>query len=288
MKNRLTKYLLLSIFAFVLLSCSSVQNSGPEIKHQTGFMWKVTSGDATVWLLGSIHTAKAELYPLPEEIETAYQKADSLVVEVNINDLDPMAMVARAMYTDGTLLKDHLKEKTWTELELVLKEYNVPEMAYATAKPWFAGLMLMQFALQQKGYDPNMGVDKHFLDLAKDKKGILELESLEFQLNMLENMSKDPDSFIEYSLKDLDILFEQVEKMFKAWDKGDIDLMTKLIVDARKDDPEHEDLYKILLDDRNITMTNKIKEYLKTDKTYFLVVGAGHLIGEKGILNLLK
>ncbi len=55
-----------------------------------------------------------------------------------------------------------------------------------------------------------------------------------------------------------------------------------------EEDPSLKDMYDELITNRNYAMTEKIEGFLKTDKNYFVVVGAGHVIGEEGIVALLR
>ena len=64
--------------------------------------------------------------------------------------------------------------------------------------------------------------------------------------------------------------------------------MEKFLTESTRDAPELQTVYRKLVDERNVTMAKKVDAYLKTQDTYFIVVGSAHLVGENGILNLLK
>jgi len=258
------------------------------------FLWKVQSveTEATVYLLGSIHIGKKSMYPLEPVIEDAFESASFLVVEVNLNEganrYAKQIMVERGMYPKGQSLRKNLSKETFIKLVKQLRQYGLSSKEFSYFKPWFVGLTLMQLQVAQLGFDPKYGIDTYFMDKAKDVKEILDLESVEQQIELF-NSFEDQEKFLEYSLTSLDDTKINMGKMMKAWYKGNAKEMNKLMIkDALEEHPDLAPIYKSLIFDRNISMTNKIKGYLKTDKIYFVVVGAGHLIGDKGIVELLR
>ncbi|HRS02579.1 MAG TPA: TraB/GumN family protein, partial [Bacteroidota bacterium] len=86
---------------------------------------------------------------------------------------------------------------------------------------------------------------------------------------------------------DKDVSIE-THNLMEAWEKGDEKALMKYFIDVDENFPKMQELMMQLIDERNVKMTKKIEEYLTTNKTYFVVVGAGHTIGENGIVNLLK
>jgi uncharacterized protein YbaP (TraB family) len=116
---------------------------------------------------------------------------------------------------------------------------------------------------------------------------ILELESTEYQFQILSSI---PDDLIIESLQeDLDYYSagEDFEELFTTWEEGDYLKMESLVFGSLDQNPELSLFYETVFDKRNITMAEKIEGYLENDETYFVVVGAGHLVGDNGLVNLL-
>src|SRR5437660_1575251 len=94
---------------------------GPQNEPAHCFLWKVSSKTTTVYLLGSMHVAKADLFPLPKEIEDAFAKSKTLVVELNTEGLDQTKMqkllLQKGLYPAGDKLSKHLSKKTLDLLE---------------------------------------------------------------------------------------------------------------------------------------------------------------------------
>ncbi|MGE5481107.1 MAG: TraB/GumN family protein [Chloroflexota bacterium] len=258
---------------------------------QKSYLWKVESRTATVYLLGSIHVAKAETYPLDKEIEEAYAASDTLGVEVDIasDQVNSSIIMQHARYGGDTTLKMMVKPETYKAIVEELKKHSIPELFIAKTKPWFAIMMLLNLELAKGGFDKTEGVDMHFLQKAKrSKKPIIELESIEFQLKLFERFDQYADDYFAYSIKEAGETPKEIDSMLAAWKKGDDKKLEGMLNEATDEFPALTPLMDALLTERNITMTTSLERLLERNGKYFIVVGAGHLIGEKGIVNDLK
>ena len=263
-----------------------------EAQAQRSFLWKVESKMSTVYILGSVHFLKKENYPLTARIEEAFQRSSALVVEANINDLgklDPQRLLSGAFYGDDDSMDRHLSPEV---VQLVKKEtgdLGIPIELVNRQKPWFLAITLEALELMKSGYDPQYGIDLHFLNKARPEKRILELESLDDQLRLLSNLSdRDQELFLLLTLTDLRNLGEQADRMVKAWADGEPERLESIITKSVREEPRLRPVFEKLIDERNRKMVVKIEEYLKTGESYFVVVGAGHLVGNKGIIEILK
>jgi uncharacterized protein YbaP (TraB family) len=139
------------------------------------------------------------------------------------------------------------------------------------------------------GFDPNYGIDRYFLEKAAERKKILELESLEYQFKLFSALSgKDQESFLLYIVKDIKVLEQELDKLVKAWTTGDEKGIESIMTRSIKEDKRLIPIYEKLVVERNRKMVSKIEEYLKEKETFFVIVGAGHLVGNQGIIKLLK
>ena len=259
------------------------------------FLWKVSSETAHVYLLGSIHAAKKEIYPLPAEIEKAFAASKILVVEADQSKVDPVKLqqmvLARGLYKPGESLSTKMPpEGARKALELAAK-IGLPAEQAERMKPWFLCLNVSMAKIQALGYDPKLGIDQHFMEAARAKgKPIQELESTEFQLDLLAGFSDDLQTlFVTSTLEDLDKVEENMKKMFDAWTRGDAEALEKLVLtEGMAKRPDMAPLRLKLFDERNVGMAEKVAGYLKTGDVHFVVMGAGHLLGEKGVVELLR
>jgi len=193
------------------------------------------------------------------------------------------------MYQGEETLKDNISEKTYQLAEKKLKELGMSIEGFQKFKPWMVAMTITSMELLKLGFNPDYGIDKYFLDKALGKKEIAELEGLEYQMNLFEGLSKEEnDKFLLSSILEADQMEKDIDAMVNAWVFGDTEKMERLLTQNIQKFPELRGLYKKILDDRNEKMVEKIISYLKTGKKYYIVVGAAHMVGKKGIIQLLK
>ncbi len=256
------------------------------------FLWEVDVSGVRSYILGSIHMLKKSSFPLKEELESSFRSCDFLAVEADIS-AENMGEIFRvtmemAGYKDGSKLSDHISEETLKLAKDKLDKLNMSLDYFEKFKPWFLAMSITSMELMKLGFDANMGVDKYFIN-KRGKKEILELEGIPFQIGIFENFSdKENDMFLRSSLNEADSLGENVDSMVKAWEEGDVEGLTKMVTENRMKETDLADIFKIIIDDRNVTMTGKIEQWLKSGGKYFIIVGSAHLVGEKGIINLLS
>jgi uncharacterized protein len=284
----------------VLISCLVIYFSAQinvQAAEDKAFFWQVSSGKVTVYLVGSIHFADKSFYPLRPEIEAAYDRSKFLVVELDINKIDTDAynqiVSQKGVYTDGTTIKDAISNETWLQLRQQLRNLNVSYDAVKNYKPGILVLTLSAAQVMQMGFEPELGVDMHFLaKAAQAGKQVIELESLEQQIDLFLNIP-DGDLLLKESLYSLDESELLMADMIRFWKQGNASEMNKLLFeDALNDYPAFAAIYDSLFYDRNEQMTRKIEQMLKhgpaTETSYFIVVGSGHLIGNKGVVRKLE
>jgi len=288
------KKLLIFVTCFVVFL--SVQNTA-NAANDKAFIWQLSSGKTTVYLMGSIHFADQSFYPLRPEIEEAYSRSKFLVVELDINktesDVYNKILLQKGSYSDGRTIKDVISNETWLQLRQQLSDLNVSYDAVKTYKPGILVLTLTAVQVMQMGFDSQLGIDMHFLTkAAKTGKQVIELETLEQQINLFLNIP-DGDLLLKESLYSMQDSEQLMADMVQFWKQGDIAKMNKLLFeDAINEYPAFAEIYNRLFYERNQQMTRKIEQMLTskvaTKEAYFVVVGGGHLIGEKGIVQKLK
>ena len=287
-RKKTVSFLLLFII-LILLSSGYAENNSPR---QKGFLWKIQSKTGTAFIVGSIHAYKSELYPLPKKMEDAFDKSDALAVEVNINGANPDSMVTMAngaFYKDKSTLEKHVSRETYEMTTKKLQELGLPLELFQNTKPWFVALTLTSMELQKLGLSPEYGIDNYFLKKAENKKRVVELESIDYQVNLLSGFSDaEQELFLVSTLKDLDLLKKEINTILTAWNTGDTKTMESYVSKSLQDDPRMLPIYKKLVFDRNKNMASKIEGYLKTHEQYCAVVGAAHLVGKNGIIEILK
>jgi uncharacterized protein YbaP (TraB family) len=272
----------------VLVLCASLSAQAPQ-QH---FLWKVEDAKGgSAYLLGSLHVLSADAYPLPPAIDKAFAESRTLVEEVDLDEMnDPMQMMAalaKAMLTGGQTLDQLVSAETFADVKKRVEGYGMPMAAIQRMKPWLVAITLMAPTLQSAGFKPELGIDKHFFDRAKEK-GLKRqaLETLAYQLDRFDQMPpKLQEEMLKATIEDLDTQVGGVKEMVRAWATGDIDMMEKLALTAFQQSPE---LYQRLLSERNQNWMPHVERCLTENAGCFVVVGAAHLVGQDGLPVLLR
>ncbi|MEL6616514.1 MAG: TraB/GumN family protein [Bacteroidota bacterium] len=239
--------------------------------------------DSRVYLLGSIHLLDASAYPLPADVEAAYEDADALAFEIDLTDIASIqtAVLTRAQYTDGRTLADAMGED-FSKLEARVG----PAAAQLNGfEPWAVQLTLTPMIVQGAGYNAENGVDMHFLSRAQtDEKELLALETADSQMAIFDEMAEtDQVAMLVELLDEWDELPAQFESMVTAWETGDEEALETLLNDVP------ESVRPALLRDRNAAWVPQIEGYLAREgEDVLVVVGAGHLAGEDSVVAMLR
>jgi len=290
LKRRHIHAVLLVLLAFV--GAAQGQQAAPaQPKPRRFLMWKAASPTTTVYLVGSIHLGDSSMYPLPKQVESAFAAAKVLAVEINIKNADEAKMMGLiqkyGLYTGDDSLTRHLPKDTQAALDDYCTRHNVPRTGMEKLKPWLVSISIAQMAWQQAGEDPSLGIDVHFLDESKPPQRIDELETMESQFAIFaEATETEQQSMLASTLKRGDDMKDLITRVQTAYTSGDPASLEKIM--QEQDDVGSKSLEKKLLDDRNIAMTAKIEDYLKGKDSIFVVVGAAHIIGDKGIAKQLR
>jgi len=300
--SRIKVSFLFTIFSLALLNnlCSAEDSALQELilpefikAPNKTFLWELVSDTNRVYILGSIHFAKKDIYPLDQKIEGAFNKSEVLVVEVGLSQKDLLEVQKlfkeAGIYPPGESLKDNLSTETLQFTREKLKDFNLDIEQLISFKPWYLAINLLTYKLLALGYDSNYGIDMYFENRAKGYKKILELESIEFQINLFNSLTdKQQDLFLFSTLLDIDMLEDKFSEIFKVWSEGDSAGLTGILQRGLKEHPEVRPIYEKILYERNKNMASKIENFATEDVDYFVIVGAAHLVGEEGIIKLLQ
>ncbi len=278
------------VVASVLFCLLVVSNHLEKDKH---FIWKIESPSTTGYLLGSVHVGDASLFPLAAVIEEAFEQSEVLVLEADVfgaNQSELQALtLSKALYTNGETLADSLDSEQFGNLRRKLKSHGLDADKFMLFRPWFVAMTITALGLKHIGISEQYGIDKYFYEKAKGVKEIQGLETPRFQIELLANMTEEEQLLmLEYSFEEIENLEESFDKMLNSWKAGDVDGLEKLLLRTREEEPRLERVFSMLFDKRNETMVEGVKSLLKKERPFFAVVGAGHLVGETGMISILQ
>jgi hypothetical protein len=273
-------------------TAAKLDNAWPAGGKHIFWEAKASSG-GKVYLLGSLHFGAPWIYPLPAVINDALAAADALVVEVNILETPPEEIAARmqraGMYGDAAGLRGVLAPTEWEALANVSRTFGLSTALVERQQPWLASMTLTVAVLQQLGYSAAHGVDLHIMREAGRRLPIVELESADYQLELLNGMEqKDQVALLMQTLHEIDDAGRHFGDLMDAWLNGNTEKMDRVLFEGFDRMVRGEQLYQRLILDRNIEMTNAITQLSRKHDVIFVVVGAGHLVGGNGIIERLK
>jgi len=277
----------LLLAALVLWTCSLPGRADTPLHS----LWELHGKHNTVFLLGSIHVLRPGDYPLDPAVLQAYAGAKSLLMEINLADLDleqlQAEMLAGAMLPDGTSLPEVLGPKRYARAAALAHDVGIELATFDRFAPWFAAEAISQMQLLQLGFQPTSGVEMYFLERARnDGKSIAGLETVHDQIALFEGLSMDAQAeYLVSSLEQARELPKQVNDMVRAWQRGDTAWFDAQLKSELGRDPV---LYQSVLAARNRKWIPKIEALLNDDKNYLVIVGTGHLVGRNSVIDLLK
>jgi uncharacterized protein len=266
---------------------------GAAARADTGLhsLWELHGKHNTVYLLGSIHVLRPSDYPLAAAVQDAYRNAGSLVMEINLADIDSeqvqAEMLASAILPEDKSLPQLMGQSRYSRAQSLTREVGIELSNFNQFAPWFAAEAISQVQLTQLGFEPQSGVEMYFMERARaDGKPVAGLETVHEQIALFESMPMDTQvQYLMSSLEQAHDLPKQVDGMVHAWQRGDTNWFeTQLKSDLGRDPA----VYQSLLVARNRKWIARIEALLADDKNYLVIVGTGHLVGRDSVIDLLK
>ncbi len=253
--------------------------------------WHVSGEDSELWLLGSIHYLRERDYPLPPRVDELYQLADTLVMELDLDDLDLLAaqasfMEAGILPASGTL-RAVLDPEVYDLTEARAAELGLPLMLLERLEPWLVALTLMDLGMSRLGYQASQGLEQYLVRRSlTDGKEILGLETLDDQIGIFDSLSwADQEALLLQTLTDLQAAEAEMTTLLDAWRDGNLD---ELAAELTADFDELPELQTALVSSRNRRWAAKLEALLEGSGRYLVVVGALHLVGEDSVIELLS
>jgi len=254
-------------------------------------VWSLKGERNTVYLAGSVHALPKNQSQLSPQLELAYDAADAIVMEVDLDDLNPLEAI-QFLTSRGTLpeqqsLEEVIGRDKYATVVQLATSIDLPEMAISRLEPWAAAMVLTQFALVKTGFDPQLGIDMQLVERARaDGKPIEGLETISDQLSIFDSRSlQEQTKFLVDAANDVPDLQEDLDRLVTAWRTGDL---SGLEEEFRKERARAPALYDELLGARNRKWLPQIEALLDEDRNYLVVVGTLHFVGRDGLLELLK
>jgi uncharacterized protein len=264
---------------------------GGVAAHAEAPVWVLKGQKNTVYLAGSVHLLPQSDSKLPAAFDKAYADSAALVMEIDMDDLNPLEaqglMMSEGMLDDDKTLSSLIGKAKFEKLEKQVDGMGIPAEALERFQPWLAAMTVQQLQLMKLGFDPNAGVEMQIANHAKgDHKEITGFETLQDQLGMLANLSlPEQVKFLDLTVEEMQEAEKELGDLLGAWRTGNASKLASMLSEEYQQAPA---LYTTLVSDRNRKWIPQIEKLLKSDKNYMIVVGTLHIVGKNGLLDLLK
>jgi uncharacterized protein YbaP (TraB family) len=274
-----------SLFALpaLLLALAAPAQAAPAL-------WSVSDDDSTIWLFGSFHLLPPDLEWRTDLFSETLAKADVVYFETDVGPAAQATLGAKSfelgLRDDGKFLAQALPPDVEALLREVSGEYAVPMPLLNTLKPWLASITLTAAVAQRAGLDPNSGVDI-VLQREVPAERQAYFETGEEQLALLADGSEQEQTeMLAATLAEVGGMSKMLSKMISAWTRGTPEnLAAYFMEDLGTDEAVVMDR---LIYDRNERWAETLKGVLAENKSALVVVGAGHMIGDRGVQALLE
>lgn len=266
-------------------------SAAPQTTGHPISMWQINGASNRIYLLGSVHVLRQQDHPIPTAIDKAYEDAEILIMEVDVDDLDPIEMAGMinelGVIKDGGTLQEIMGPSLYDEAADYASQLDIPFLMLAQTEPWLAAITIEQMMLLRIGFNPEYGIEFHLSAKAgEDNKEILGLESVREQLEFLDKLSLSAQrSLLIQTLRESLNIEENLDLLINAWRHGDIDFLEEnLLVEMQR----YPELYRTLVVDRNEAWVERIRNLIGEQDDYLIVVGTLHLVGDDGVPALLS
>ena len=275
-----------------------------------GLLWKAVNGDNTLYLLGTIHMDRSNVYPLHKSVRDALDASQVVSFELDLNDQEGMALLAQLqVYSDGTTLADHISPELYARVQAAAESLGMEPNGFDAYKPWALASTFGVLSLQDDTTGANaMAIDVYVNAYAVNAgKTIDSVETYAFQGGIFDGLTAEyQEAYLDASLAGYEGMLngeaadeaaqalaqaqqEQIAAMFDAWKDRDPDALAE-VYDKEAILNSVDELNSKLFTERDPGMIAAAAEYLETEgeNTFFLAVGAGHMVDPGGIVSGLR
>jgi uncharacterized protein len=253
-------------------------------------LWVVRDGDTQISIFGTVHALPHDDPGLPAPVLAQLAAADTLVLETVLPE-DRMALAPLlgeiGMRPGQKPLLQRVSKPAAAKLAATVARTGLPLAALDRMATWLAALSISETALVAIGISSETGVETRLTSAARAAgKPVIGLETPEQQLRFFDNLPEtDQVLMLEATLDEVEGARAEVDRLVALWQAGDVDAIAR---DFARDANASPLLAKVLITDRNARWADWIAGVMKRPGKVFVAVGAGHLGGPQGLLEMLK
>lgn len=280
------------ISALFLLTLASCSEPAPRPPSEGPAHWVISDEDTSLTIFGTVHLLKPETIWDKARFEALVKASDGLILELDQSQTSPEVMtplvMKYGMYPAGDSLDKHIPVDVMGKVIAWAEGKGIPVMALNQMRPWLVEITISVTELQAQGLDPEAGVEKIFETAATAADvPITGLESAEDQIKIFATLSDEHQAkMLAEGFENIANMEAEMDKMTSAWALGDTEGLSAVMNEGMMDDPG---FVEAILYARNRNWITSIEALMESKEgIYMMAVGAGHLVGDKSVIDLLK
>ena len=295
MNKRVAIYFLLWALMTVFIACNSSKKlTGSAAKNfaptEKALLWKIEKKGIEMpsYLYGTIHIIPSDEFFYPDGTLQAIESSKQMVFEIDMNLMSDMgaqmALMQKALMKDGKSLKDLVTQEEYDLIKAHFEKIGLPLALFERMKPAFLSVFASEDMSPNAMQNGDMkSYEMEFFEISKTRKmEVGGLETIDYQLSVFDSIPySDQAKMLVESIKNSSAGEDELKKMINIYKMQDLEGMGAMFSDESLGDMD------ILLNNRNKNWIPVMQEYIEKSPTFF-AVGAGHLVGNEGVIALLR
>lgn len=286
--GRLARSLAAVTGATTLLGCQSLAEPNKRYQPLLLTVRPPAPLPGQAWLFGSVHALAADFYPLPAAVISRWRRADRLAVEL---DVPARWSELKSGFSNVSLLPGNERIEHYLDpssIRIIHDRFAIKPAQWrrlARLQPWALSLVLQQTHANRQGSSLALGIDRHFLNLARQSnRPISELETAAEQIGAFSNSPIDEQlALLKRRLADPGWWDSKLNELMAHWRTGNTAALTELKIRAYGAGANLAPLRQRLFDDRDQRMAQRLLQLMQSPEKVFTVIGAFHLIGKTAL-----
>ena len=271
------------------LSASAVSaqaaHTGRLARFGRGLLWKIESpGRAASYLFGTMHSADPRVTNVHQSVRDALNNASSFTMELLLNGASISSMAEAMFFTKGQGLRAAVGDELFEQTKQAMAEHGFPTRGLDSKKAWVIIMML-----NTPSAEPGLALDLLLqLEATLQGKPTFGLETMEEQISVFNDMSmEDQVTLLRHAVRSHGEVTREFERLVEIYRSGDLNRLVELVRGYKDEEGgAYDAMLESLLTRRNQVMVERMAPRLKKGGA-FIAVGAAHLPGENGLLDLL-
>ena len=296
MRTRTSLAVLLALLASSVTAGAEESPLFAEQPGTRGFLYRVSpkGKPGKLYLFGTLHVGSTGKTPFSRAVKAALADSGRLALEIDPSDLSAMGkMLALSMYAGGDSLDRHVTPALLDELKQIAPRYGLDVRQLMAMKLWTIPMTLGLLMAKEAGFDASQAAEMYLGAYAKQHAmPLIEIETVDSQIALL-SQGTDAEQQVQLAdtLKELGSGegLKKLKEIARLWYASDRPAAEKALLELRQSRKAWErDFAAKLIDERNVKMAARAEQMVGEQPTTFFAVGSMHLIGDKGIVSLLK